>query len=156
MTAKKRYLAVVLAALMLPSLAHAAPSLEVLLRQANIQAQKTEQGFYKIVVEGEEDTIIVFAKEGKLGETEISVVNIYAVALQMPKDFQPPQAMLKKMVALNDDLNYGKVIQEGNMIFYKSTFLLQNADSHSLEIELQIAHVWRNELRRQLMPFVKE
>ena len=52
---------------LLPSLAFGAPTLEALLQQGKIDAVKGEGGIYKIPVEMQGDTVMVFAEETQLG-----------------------------------------------------------------------------------------
>lgn len=154
-TRSKSCCALVLALLMLSPVAYGAASLDALVQQSKVQAQKTDQG-YKIYVEENGDAIAVLAEEEALGNSEIKVVNLYVLVLELPKDFQQPPQMLKKILEVNSNINYGKLVQEDNYILYKSTFLLKNADADAFQIELAVAYAWRGELRKALTPFVKE
>ena len=152
----KRFLVITSLLAALPSLAFGAPTLEALLQQAKIQAVKTNNGLYKIPVEVGGDTVMVFAEEERLGSTDIKLVNLYALVLQLPANYKIPQPMLQKMVDLNNGISYGKLYREGDYIFYKSSFLLRTADPDSLEIELELAHILRQTLKKELQPFLAQ
>jgi hypothetical protein len=119
---------------LLPSLAVGAPNLDALLQQGKIDAVKSENGIYKIPVEVEGETVMVLAEESRLGSSDIGIVNVYALVLELPDHYKMPQPMLEKMADLNDRLSFGKVYREDNCIFYKSSFLLRTADADSLAV----------------------
>lgn len=153
---KKLFLAGLALVILLPSLAFGAPTLEALLQQGKVDAVKGENGLYKIPVELEGETVMVFAEETRLGSSDIRVVNLYALVVELPDNYQMPEPVLQKMADLNNRLTIGKVYREGNYIFYKSSFLLRTADPDSLGVELVLAHIQRQTLKKELQPFVAQ
>lgn len=156
MKLKNRLLAGLAMLALLPSLAFGAPTLEALLQQGKIDAVKGENGIYKIPVEVEGETVMVIAEESRLGSSDIRIVNLYALVLELPENYKMPEPMLQKMADLNNRLNIGKVYREDNYIFYKSSFLLRTADADSLGVELVLAHAHRQALKKELQPFIAQ
>jgi len=153
---KKLLLAGLAMMTLLPSLAFGAPTLEALLQQGKIEAVKVESGIYKIPVEMDGETVMVFAEETQLGSSDVRVVNLYAMVLELPDNYRMPEPVLQKMTDLNNRLTFGKVYRDGNYVFYKSSFLLRATDVDSLALELVIAHVQRQKLKKELQPFVAQ
>jgi hypothetical protein len=141
---------------LLPSLVFAAPTLNALLQQAKMDTVKLQNGLYKIPVELQGETVMVFAEESRLGSSDIQIVNLYAVVLELPENYEMPQSMLQKMANLNGSLSFGKVYREDHYIFYKSSFLLRTADPGSLGVELCLAHMFRQVLKKELQPFLAQ
>lgn len=156
MKLKNRLLAGLVTMALLPSLAFGAPTLEALLQQGKIDAVKGENGIYKIPVEVEGETVMVFAEETRLGSSDIRIVNLYATVLELPDNYKMSEPMLQKMADLNDRLSFGKVYREDNFIFYKSSLLLRTADADSLRLELVLAGFHRQALKKELQPFVAQ
>jgi hypothetical protein len=153
---KKLLLAGLAMMTLLPSLALGAPTLEALLQQGKIDAVKGENGYYKIPVELQGETVMIFAQEIRLGSSDIRVVDLYAMVLELPDNYKMSEPMLQKMNDLNNRLSFGKVYREDNYIFYRSSFLLRTADPDSLGIELELAHVQRQALKKELQPFAAQ
>jgi len=153
---KKLILAGLAMMTLLPSLAFGAPSLDALLQQGKFDAVKGENGMYKIPVEMDGETVMVFADETRLGSSDIRVVNLYAIVLALPDNYKMPEPTLQKIADLNNRLTFGKVYRDDNYIIYKSSFLLRTADPDSLGLELGMAHIQRQALKKQLQPFVAQ
>ena len=83
-------------------------------------------------------------------------MNLYAIVLELPDNYRMPEPVLQKMADLNNRLTLGKVDRDGNYVFYKSSFLLRTTDVDSLALELVIAHVQRQKLKKELQPFVAQ
>src|SRR5271166_1572652 len=98
---KKLLLAGLAMMTLLPSLAFGAPTLEALLQQGKIEAVKVESGIYKIPVEMDGETVMVFAEETQLGSSDVRVVNLYAMVLELPDNYRMPEPVLQKMTDLN-------------------------------------------------------
>jgi hypothetical protein len=134
------------------------PTLGGLLKGSGFDFTPREDVF-RVVVEADSETTVVIARES--GSTEkplMRTIEVFTQIIEVPKGFKHPAAMLKKIAEINDGLRFGRVSidpERGN-VFYSSSFWLRTADAQTLEGELYIAHFTRLDLRKELLPFVKE
>ncbi|MGA9363588.1 MAG: YbjN domain-containing protein [Bacteroidota bacterium] len=157
-TLMRRCILVGLFFVVLGSTSFAAGSLEELLKKAQIEYTRGDDGTLKIVVSYEGETTLIAAKERSFGDnqdSELKLVYLYCVVLPGRKDGQLPAAELKKMAELNDKMPVGKVSlsEDDGTIFYNSSFWLATADEKTLATELYIAHMMRQELKKILVGF---
>jgi hypothetical protein len=136
----------------------AAGNLEELLKKAQIEYTRGDDGTIKIVVSYEGETTLIAAKERSFGnnsDSDLKLVYLYCVVLPARKEGQIPEAELKKIAELNDKMPVGKVSlsEDDGTIFYNSSFWLAGADEKTLATELYIAHMMRQELKKILEAF---
>lgn len=119
----------------------------------------TERQSFRILVSDQGEASLIIAKEKSFGDDDPNwkIVYLYCVVIEAPKGFKHPEAMLKRMAELNDNMLVGKVgiTEEGN-IYYDSSFWLRTADASILRQELAIAHMLRIALKKELLPFMEE
>lgn len=153
---KRVTLALLMAVVMLiPVTARAATSLDALLQQAKLAGTKVEGG-YRVYIEMSGEATPLLLEEEQIGTSVHKMVNIYALVLEPPKSFVPPASMLKKLVELNGLLPGASVSLEGNAVVYKTSLLLSTATPDELNVRMMLAHVFRQELKKELQKFVDE
>jgi hypothetical protein len=141
-----------------PAPATPMPSLDALLKGTGFDFTPRENVF-RVVVEADSETTMVIARlAGTPEKPHMQTVEVFTQILEVPQGFKHPAGMLKKIAEINDRLRWGRVSvdpERGN-VYYSSSFWLRTADAQTLEGELYIAHFTRLDLRKELMPFVKE
>lgn len=142
----------------LSSTSFAASSLEELLKEAQLEYTRSDDGTIRIVVSEGGETTLIYAKERSYGDnpnSDLKLVYLYCVVKPARKSGQVPEAQLKKMAELNDKMPVGKVSlnEDDGTIYYNSSFWLATADKKTLAAELYIAHLMRQELKKILDAF---
>jgi len=135
----------------------AAGSLKELLDKSGVKYIQQDTAFL-IPVSAEGETTMVTATEAALGElAELKLVYLFTPILEVPKGFKHPQPMLKKIAELNEKLLVGKLGLEADSgcLYFISSFWLRTADKTTVEIELAVAHVQRQSLRKELEPYLQ-
>ena len=137
-----------------------AKSLEDYLKEAQIEYTKLESGELKIPVTLDNDTVVVIAKEGAIGDgtvDSLKLFHFYTLVTEVPKGTPIPPEMLKKMAEINDQLLVGRVsLGSENLIFYSSSMWQTQATAELVIQELVLAHIQRGQAKKALDPFVQE
>jgi hypothetical protein len=133
-------------------------NLEGLLKDAKIEYSPLDGGEFKIPVTIEEETVVVIAREGHIGDGTVptlKLVHFYTLVTEVKG--APPAAFLKKMAELNDGVYIGKVsLGADGGVFYSSSLWLHQADADLVINELVLAFLQRQQMRKSLQPFLEE
>jgi hypothetical protein len=136
------------------------PTLEGLIKAAELTSFKLNNGMYKVLLSpGTGSQVVpVILREGSLGSSGVKIVYLWACVLEVPEGFKHPAAMLKKLADANDNIVIGRLsvnAKNGN-VFYNSGFWLRTADEKTLLAELEIAFHMATSVNKDLKPFVTE
>jgi hypothetical protein len=154
-----------------PRASHAAQGsagdqLEAMLKQLDLTYKKVSPTTFKLVIEVQNEAVIIFLEASKLswkdrkgGDLELAVITSKIMG-PIPKEFNPPSAMLLKVAEINDKLAFGSVSMSKNkegewFVLRNLSFLLRGADTDVLFEYLRQAVIARD-LRKQLQGFVEE
>jgi len=144
-----------------PSAAGADKSLEGLLKEARIDYTHNQE-VYRITIEINGEATVIFARERPLYKDqatgqEVKLVLLWSNVAKLPEGFKPPLAMLQRMAQINDDLLIGNVsLGTDSGIRFNSSFWLPTADKQILVHYLLVTHYSRLNLRKELLPYIKE
>ena len=138
-----------------------AASLSSLLKSAGFDVVSAEQGWLRTTMSYKGEFSFILAREIQLGSTsddKFKLGSLTCEVVDVPKGFHHPAAMLKKVGELNDRLQIGRlsVDPESGSIWYTSSFWLRTADEQIVVNEMFLAHTARQDLKKELAPFVTE
>jgi len=143
----------------LASEALAAKDIESLLKASEMMYTKDKDGSFNVMVSIEGDASLVVVSETGFGtEANMKLVYLWSLIKEVPKGYHHPPALLKKIAELNDQFVVGKVSvnAETGHVFYNSSFWLRTADAEVVVNELVLAHVLRQQAKKDLLPFFQE
>ena len=140
--------------------AHASERLEKLLKDIGVTFSKMEKDVYKIYVEVQNQTTIVFAKEKifpkstSKGEQapDLDLVYFYTLVCSPRSNKENPPAQLRKMCEVNGTLTIGKVFidSDDGTIYYNSWLWLATISETILAAQLTFTHSFSSDLRPML------
>lgn len=131
------------------------PAIDDLFKACDLEFTKDPEGFYKVFVSAKNDTTKVIAEVKKVSDS-ISLVYLYVMVFDLPENFQPSPAMLKKFIDLSTNLPIGKICLEKGCIYYNSVFWLNGATPEVVDGEMYFAHLLKSEIKKELTPFMSE
>jgi hypothetical protein len=139
-----------------------APSkkLEALFTDAEIPFTKTKGGYYVAVVTVGDESDRFTASVDTLGNDPNNPVLqlgtiIFSIG-ELPKGVQIPTQLAKQIIQWNSDLSVGKIIQIDDDFYYVSTLWLDHTDGNALSREAIIGHLNAKNLRKELLPYLKQ
>lgn len=133
-------------------------SLEALLKEAGLDYNRTADGqHYRIAVVYNGEPSVITAWEANLAPgPQYKVARLGCIVATLPKEFRPSVAMLRRIAELNDNMIIGNIGMDKDGIYYGSSFWLRTADVQLLKDQLTVAHFTRLNLRKELLPYMKE
>ena len=135
--------------------------LKKLLDEAGLDYAHTKEGLFKIILTSKGRSALVVAEEVTLYADDkgnpVKLVYFWTEVVSVPDGFKHPANMLRRIAEINDKLRVGNVgITSQGGVFYNSSFWLSTANTQILQDELALAFFTIPDLRKDLLPFVKE
>ncbi len=119
-----------------------------------------ESGSFKVVISADGKSTNMIVKESAIwGRDDIEymkVINLYTLVMSAPEGYNPPTAMYKKIVELNDSMLHGRLSISGSSVFFSSSQFLQNTDAQSFDTQLVLAHLMTQQYTEAFAPYLEE
>lgn len=119
-----------------------------------------EGGAYKVVVTNEGvSTPMIVSEKAIWGRDDLDfmqVISLYTLAMDAPEGYNPPSAIYRKVVELNDAMLHGRLSMYNGSVYYSSSQFLAPATAQSFDTQMVLAHFMTQEYAKEFAGYLEE